>query len=104
MNLRNDFFQILRIIQKGEIKTQRDIAQASGLSLGKINYCLNELKKKGLIKLENFKNNKNKVGYLYLLTPHGLKTKMKLTLSFMKQKSKEFDELKKELSSDKNNL
>ena len=46
MNLRNDFFQILRIIQKGEIKTQRDIAQASGLSLGKINYCLNELKKK----------------------------------------------------------
>ena len=104
MNLRNDFFQILRIIQKGEIKTQRDIAQASGLSLGKINYCLNELKKKGLIKLENFKNNKNKVGYLYLLTPHGLKTKKNLTLSFMKQKSKEFDELKKELSSDKNNL
>ena len=83
MNLRNDFFQILRIIQKGEIKTQRDIAQASGLSLGKINYCLNELKKKGLIKLENFKNNKNKVGYLYLLTPHGLKTKMKLTLSII---------------------
>ena len=61
MNLRNDFFQILRIIQKGEIKTQRDIAQALGLSLGKINYCLKELKKKGLIKLENFKNNKNKL-------------------------------------------
>ena len=71
------------------------------MSLGKINYCLNELKKKGLIKLENFKNNKNNWISLFTNSPW-VKTKMKLTLSFMKQ-SKEFDELKK-LSIDKNNL
>ena len=102
MKLQVDFFNILRIIQKGKARNQREIAQASGLSLGKINHCLNELKKKGLVKLENFKNNKNKSVYLYLLTPQGLKTKIKLTINFMKRKSKEYDELKKELHKDKN--
>ena len=102
MKLENDFFNILRIIKKGKSKNQREIAQASGLSLGKINHCLNELKKKGLVKLKNFKNNKNKIVYLYLLTPHGLKTKIKLTVNFMRRKSKEYDELKKELHEDRN--
>ena len=101
MSFNNDFFNILRIIQKGKAKNQREMADASGLSLGKINHCLKELKKKGLIKLENFKNNKNKAVYLYLLTPHGLKTKIKLTVNFMKKKSKEYDELKRELEEDK---
>ena len=51
--------------------------------------------------MENFKNNENKAVYLYLLTPHGLKTKIKLTVNFMKKKSKEYDELKRELEEDK---
>ena len=102
MKLANDFFNILRIIQKGKAKNQREIARASGLSLGKINHCLNELKKKGLVKLKNFKNNKKKLVYLYLLTPHGLKTKIKLTVNFMRKKSEEYDELKKELHEDRN--
>ena len=102
MKLGNDFFNILRIIQKGKAKNQREIARASGLSLGKINHCLNELKKKGLVKLKNFKNNKKKLVYLYLLTPHGLKTKIKLTVDFMRRKSDEYDELKKELHEDRN--
>ena len=47
---------------------------------------MNELKKKGLIKINNFKKNKNKVGYLYVLTPKGIAEKSRLTIKFMKLK------------------
>jgi len=65
--------------------------------LGKLNYCLNALKAKGLIKLKNFKKSKNKIRYSYVLTPKGISEKTKLTLNFMKNKMKEYDQLKKEL-------
>ena len=67
------------------------------MSLGKINYCIKALKKKGLIKIGNFKKNKNKFKYIYVLTPRGIVEKAKITLKFMKIKMKEYDELKKEL-------
>ena len=73
------------------------MAQELGFSLGKLNYCLKELQKKGLIKIENFKKNPNKINYLYVLTPEGLAQKTKLTINFMKRKMKEYDELKKEM-------
>ena len=57
---------------------------------------MNELKKKGLVKIENFNKHKNKTQYLYLLTPKGIAEKTKLTINFMKRKLKEYDELKKE--------
>ena len=63
----------------------------------KLNYCLKALKKKGLVKIENFKKNPNKINYFYVLTPAGITEKTKLTLNFMKRKMKEYDELKKEL-------
>ena len=66
-----------------------------GISLGKINYCLKELRKKGLIKISNFKKNKNKINYVYLLTPKGIAAKTKLTINFMKIKLKEYEDLKK---------
>ena len=62
-----------------------------------MNYCLKELKNKGLIKIKNFKKNPNKIGYIYILTPKGITKKTKLTLNFMKRKMKEYDELKKEI-------
>ena len=65
--------------------------------MGKLNYCLKSLKKKGHIKLKNFQNNKNKINYAYILTPRGLAIKTKLTVNFMKRKMKEYDELAKEL-------
>jgi len=68
------------------------------LSLGKINYCLKALNKKGLIKLKNFKKNPNKFTYTYLITPKGISEKTRLTINFMKLKMKEYDELKNELS------
>ena len=68
------------------------------MSLGKINYCLTALKKKGYIKIKNFNNKKNKLAYAYFLTPKGIAQKTQLTLNFMKLKMKEYDELNKELN------
>ena len=93
-----DHFEILRKIQKNPKFTQRELAEELGFSLGKLNYCLTGLKTKGLVKIENFKKNPNKLNYIYVLTPKGISQKTKLTVNFMKSKMKEYDELKKELS------
>ncbi|RPG87674.1 MAG: MarR family EPS-associated transcriptional regulator [Coraliomargarita sp. TMED73] len=98
MNVKDqEELNILRKINDKNLKSQRQIAKDMGISLGKLNYCLKALKKKGLIKYENFKNNKNKQNYLYILTPKGISHKTKLALNFMKRKMREYDELKKEL-------
>ena len=97
MDDNQDHFEILRKIKKNPNSSQRELAQELGFSLGKLNYCLKELQKKGLIKIENFKNNPNKINYLYVLTPKGLSQKTKLTINFMKRKMMEYDELKKEI-------
>ncbi len=91
-----DHFEILRKINKKPQSSQRELAQELGFSLGKLNYCLKELQKKGLIKIKNFKKNPNKINYLYVLTPEGLSQKTKLTINFMKRKMREYDELKRE--------
>ena len=97
MKNNNDQFNVLRKIHSKPSTNQRDLAKNLGFSLGKINYCLKSLKKKGHIKLKNFQNNKNKINYAYILTPRGLAIKTKLTVNFMKRKMKEYDELSKEL-------
>ena len=97
MNKDNDFLNILRNIQNSPNSSQRTLAKKIGLSLGKLNYCLKALKKKGLVKITNFKKNPNKLNYIYILTPKGISEKTKLTINFMKRKMKEYDELKKEL-------
>ena len=97
MDEKQDHFDLLRRIKKKPASTQRELASELGFSLGKLNYCLKSLKKKGHIKLKNFQNNKNKINYAYILTPMGLAIKTKLTVNFMKRKMKEYDELAKEL-------
>ena len=97
MNNNQDHFNVLRKIKSKPKSTQRELANELGFSLGKLNYCLNALKVKGLIKMRNFKKNPNKINYIYVLTPKGIAAKTKLTLNFMKQKMKEYDELKKEI-------
>jgi EPS-associated MarR family transcriptional regulator len=91
-----DSFDILRFISKKPDISQRRLSEILGFSLGKLNYCINELKKKGLIKIQNFKNSKKKINYLYILTPRGISKKKELTLNFMKSKIYEYDELMKE--------
>ena len=92
----NDF-KVLRELNKRPNKSQRAIADEIGFSLGKLNYVINALKEKGLIKIENFKKNPNKICYTYILTPKGIKTKTKLAINFMNRKMREYEELKKEL-------
>ena len=91
---------ILRQLNKNPGASQRDLADKIGISLGKINYLLNELVKKGLIKVDNFSKNKSKINYIYLLTPKGISAKLSLTIKFMKRKLREYDELKKDLNED----
>ena len=97
MDEKQDHYDLLRKIKDKPTSTQRELASELGFSLGKLNYCLKSLKKKGHIKLKNFQNNKNKINYAYILTPRGLAIKTKLTVNFMKRKMKEYDKLAKEL-------
>ena len=98
MKTDSELLDILRKIYSKNELSQRKLAKDLNFSLGKLNYCLKSLKKKGLIKIQNFKNNKNKINYIYKLTPKGITQKTKLTISFMKSRIKEYDELKKELN------
>jgi len=97
MKNKDEILRILREINNNPNLSQRSLAKKVQFSLGKLNYCLNALKIKGLIKINNFKKNKNKLNYFYILTPKGIDYRVQLTLSFMKRKMKEYDELKKEL-------
>ena len=90
-------FEILRKIYNKSASSQRKLSKELDTSLGKINYCLNALIEKGYVKISNFKKNKTKSKYLYVLTPKGISEKTRVTLLFMKNKMKEYDELKKEL-------
>ena len=92
-----DHFEVLRKINNKPETTQRELADELGFSLGKLNYCLKALRTKGLIKIENFRTNPNKINYIYVLTPKGIAKKAKLTINFMKRKMKEYEELKKEI-------
>ena len=92
-----DYLNLLREIDKKPNAAQRELAGGLGFSIGKLNYCLNALKDKGLVKMKNFSKNKTKLDYVYILTPKGITEKTKLTIRFMKRKMNEYDELKKEL-------
>ena len=98
MENNQDHLNLLRKIKNKPKSSQRQLAEELGFSLGKLNYCLNALKQKGLVKIHNFKKNPNKINYIYVLTPKGIAQKTKLTINFMKRKMNEYDELKKELN------
>ena len=102
MKNEQDHFEVLRRVQKKPESSQRELAEELGFSLGKLNYCLKALQKKGLIKLQNFQKQSNKINYLrYVITPKGISKRTKLTINFMKKKVKEYDELKEELKRNK---
>ena len=102
MKNEQDHFEVLRKIQNNPESSQRELAEQLGFSLGKLNYCLKALQKKGLVKLQNFQKQKNKITYLrYVITPKGISERTKLTLNFMQRKMEEYDELKNELKKNK---
>ena len=98
MNYNQDYLNLLIKIQHKAQYTQRELADELGFSLGKLNYSLKDLKAKGLIKINNFKKSNNKISYIYILTPKGLEKKIQLTLNFMKNNMREYDQLSKELN------
>lgn len=90
-------YRVMKIIEERPEISQRELAEELGISLGKTNYCLKALIEKGLIKARNFKNNNNKLAYTYLLTPHGIQEKFRITAEFLKHKLAEYDSLKREI-------
>ena len=90
-------FRLMQLLSDNPHMSQREMAKALGLSFGGINYCLNALIDKGLVKIHNFSQNQNKFGYAYLLTPGGISEKAVLTGSFLKRKLQEYEALKTEI-------
>ncbi|MGB3423200.1 MAG: MarR family EPS-associated transcriptional regulator [Castellaniella sp.] len=89
--------KVLRLLEADPGLSQRDLSQELGISLGKTNYCMRALLDKGLIKMQNFRNSDNKLGYAYLLTPAGIAAKAELTRNFLKIKMREYETLKREI-------
>ncbi len=89
--------QLLRLLEARPELSQRQLARELGASLGKINYCLNALIAKGWVKAGNFRDNDNKLGYAYLLTPRGIKRKAAISVQFLRRKMDEYERLRHEI-------
>jgi EPS-associated MarR family transcriptional regulator len=90
-------YRLLNYIAENPEASQRDIAVALSVSLGKAHYCLRALIEKGLIKARNFKNSRNKAAYVYLLTPKGIDEKINVTYDFLRRKVREYEALAAEI-------
>jgi len=90
-------YRVMQLLQENPDLTQRELAEKLGVSVGGVNYCLKALVDKGWVKMKNFANSKNKFGYVYVLTPHGLSEKAELTSRFLKRKMAEYEMLKHEI-------
>lgn len=88
----------LRLFESNPRISQRDLAKALGVSLGKTNYCIKALLDKGLIKIQRFQDSKNKLAYAYLLTPRGVEGKARMTLEFLQIKEWEYERLRAEIA------
>mgnify|MGYP002135605191 CR=1 FL=1 len=91
--------KVLRLLQSNPALSQREMAEALGISLGKTNYCVKALMDKGYLKMQNFLGSSNKLAYSYLLTPSGMAAKANLTRSFLTRKAEEYELLKNEIES-----
>jgi EPS-associated MarR family transcriptional regulator len=90
-------YRILKLLESEPHASQRRIADELGISLGRVNFCLQALIERGLVKVNNFRNSANKRAYLYLLTPRGIEEKATVTARFLKHKLAEYESLKREV-------
>ena len=88
---------LLEAVERGQFSNQRQLSSAIGLSLGKTHYLLKRLVDRGLIKVGNFSRSQNRLGYVYLLTPSGVKEKIIVTKRFLAAKEREYESLKYEI-------
>lgn len=91
-------YKLMRLLQANPEMSQRDLARELGISLGRVNYCMRALIKKGWIKATNFTNSQNKAAYMYLLTPRGIEQKASLAVKFLQMKLREYEALRDEIS------
>jgi len=98
MEITEKDFPILDALGSREITTQRELAEHAGVSLGQVNYVLKSLLERGLVKIGNFRKSRRKIGYVYHLTPKGVKAKAALAGSFMMSKLKQYHEIRERLA------
>lgn len=91
-------------LKKNPVQSQRALSKRCGVSLGSIHYCLSALVNKGYVKARNFKNEKNKVAYSYILTPSGINLNKELTLVFLNSKQAKYEALRREIKALKKEL
>ena len=97
-------YSLLKTLQAHPALSQRELAKRLGVSLGKVNFCLNALIEKGCVKVNNFRNSDNKLAYAYLLTPNGVEQKARLTVEFLQLKSQQYEQLRGEIAELKREL
>jgi EPS-associated MarR family transcriptional regulator len=90
-------YKLMRLLEANPHLSQRDAARELGISLGRVNYCLQAFVQKGWIKAKRFKNSRNKAAYMYLLTPKGIDEKISLTVEFLQYKVREYETLRREI-------
>jgi EPS-associated MarR family transcriptional regulator len=93
----NTRYILLRTLESNPAISQREISKRLGVSLGKVNYCLNALVEKGCLKVNNFRNSGNKLAYAYLLTPQGVDEVARMTVEFLRCKISEYEQLRCEI-------
>ena len=91
-------YRILRLIEHNPAISQREIARELGISLGKVNFCLQALIDKGILKANTFLNSRNKRAYIYVLTPHGIRERARITVRFLKKKMSEYEAIRQEIA------
>jgi len=90
-------YGLLKTLEDNPSLSQRDLAKRLGISLGKVNFCLNALIEKGCLKVNNFRNSDNKLAYAYLLTPQGVEQKARMTVEYLQIKMQEYERLRAEI-------
>ena len=90
--------KVLRILEAKPDINQRELADAVGVSLGKLNFCLKALMERGFVKMQNFRTSQNKLSYSYLLTPSGVAAKADITARFLRRKITEYELLQAEIA------
>ncbi len=91
-------YSLLRLLEANPTMSQRDVARHLGMSLGKVNFCVQALIEKGLLKATNFKNSQRKAAYMYFLTPRGIEEKAQVTARFLQKKVEEYEELRADIA------
>ncbi len=91
-------YRLLKLLAEEPSMRQKDMARRMGVSVGVVNYCIRELAVKGLIKINRFRNSRNKTPYSYILTPSGIEEKGRIALKFLKRKAEEYEEIKRQIA------